>query len=250
MDSLLCKYNITDDQHPFRWLPEDSVIAYVYENTSEFSPIRHFLVSVCTWASTPELLTQTPNRLHADFLLELAAHLLGNHVETRQSLDIPAEVKSCDFHVHAEGVECATRKRKRETEQAGQAGQAEQPQRALPRTATAPTSFPPPSTTNVLPTPSQGFPLPPPQGSTRPQPPQGLRQHPLGWYTPGLLPGSQQAINPHPQPQQALPPLPPPNPFLNFQPHAPPQRPQDLPGPQHLNALPQPTTTATTAFTQ
>ncbi|KAK5126457.1 hypothetical protein LTR85_010693 [Meristemomyces frigidus] len=193
MDALLCKYNAVTTQ---QWLPPDSVIAYVYDHTSEGSPIRSFLVNVCTWASTPALLTQTPNRLHEDFLLELAAHLLGRHVQARQDLEIPADVSSCDYHTHANGVECATRKRKREIEHAEQVARVTRPCLAI-----ASGTVPPGQAQQVsfLPTQPQQVYLP----ITQPQPTQPSYPHPQQGQV--IPPPPPQGYFPPPQPQQDRP---------------------------------------------
>lgn len=190
MDALLCKYDSVDDQDQ-HWLPPDNVVAEVYSWISEGSPIRRFLVDVCTWASEPKLLMENSDNLPKDFLLELAAHLLGKHVETRHSLDIPAGTKSCDYHKHAEGTECTTRKRKREAEQVARVARArvDTESNAVPTPQAQQTTFPPSQAqpTTIPPPQPQQF-----QGHLPQSHPSQTPFQPPSQYQPGHFP------SPHP----------------------------------------------------
>lgn len=116
MDALLHKFHEVD-VNSMHWLPSDVVITYAYSRTEAGSPLRRFIADTYIWAGTEDHLRQNPATVHKGFFVDIAAAYLRKINDEGRDCKIPDEVKSCDYHVHVEGVECASRKRKREEDQ-------------------------------------------------------------------------------------------------------------------------------------
>jgi hypothetical protein len=146
IDATLCEYRGDMGQT----LPASSTTKWVFgrQKYQMGFPLRKLLADMWTWGGDRDGLLNNAKSLPQPFLtaimsrlaaknylkieatgvardeeakINLAAFMLDEHVKRRQSREIPVEVKSCDYHVHEKGIECNSRKRKREADEAEEA---------------------------------------------------------------------------------------------------------------------------------